>query len=64
MSVNFSAVAEKYRDELLNNVIPFREKHSIDREFLEEIISRCTGDLMDVFIYRGDYSRCGRRWSN
>jgi N-acylglucosamine 2-epimerase len=32
MSINFSEVADRYRDELLGNVIPFWTDHSIDRE--------------------------------
>ncbi|MBK7478839.1 MAG: AGE family epimerase/isomerase [Bacteroidales bacterium] len=32
MNTEFSRLSEKYRSELLENIIPFWEKHSIDRE--------------------------------
>ncbi len=32
MNSDFSLLAEKYREELLENIIPFWEKHSLDRE--------------------------------
>jgi N-acylglucosamine 2-epimerase len=32
MNIDFNLLAEKYRNELLENIIPFWEKHSIDRE--------------------------------
>ena len=32
MNIDFNLLAEKYREELLQNIIPFWEKHSIDRE--------------------------------
>ncbi|MCJ7448979.1 MAG: AGE family epimerase/isomerase [Bacteroidales bacterium] len=31
--MNFSDLAKKYKDELLDNVIPFWEKHSVDKEY-------------------------------
>ena len=33
MNSDFGLLAEKYREELLENIIPFWEKHSIDREY-------------------------------
>jgi N-acylglucosamine 2-epimerase len=33
MKTNFSDLTKKYKDELLSNVIPFWEKHSVDKEY-------------------------------